>query len=112
MVRGTVWWAELREPTCSEPGFPRPVIIVSADSFNRSRIRTVLAVALSSNLKLGDAPGNVVVPASESGLPKDSVANVSQVLTIDKSFLSAKCRRVPARTLRSIDSGLKLALSL
>ena len=112
MDRGEVWWAELPDPVASEPGFRRPVVIVSSDAFNRSRIRTVSAVVLTSNLRLSDAPGNVFLAAAESGLPKDSVANVSQVGTLDKEFLSGRCGRIPPGGMKAIDDGLRLALSL
>ena len=112
MDRGEVWWTELPDPVASEPGFRRPVVIVSSDAFNRSRIRTVLAVVLTSNLRLSEAPGNVFLAAAESGLPKDSVANVSQVVTLDKGFLSGHCGRIPPRGMKAIDDGLRLALSL
>jgi len=110
--RGQVWWADLGEPEGSEPGFRRPVLIVQSDAFNRSRIRTVIAVALTANLRLVDAPGNVLVPATASGLPKDSVANVSQVLTIDKDFLAEPAGRIKGRLMSDVDSGLRLALGL
>ena len=112
MERGEVWWAELPAPVASEPGFRRPVLIVSSDAFNRSRIRTVSVVVLTSNLRLSEAPGNVLLAAAESGLPKDSVANVSQVVTLDKEFLSRRCGRIPPRGMKAIDEGLRLALSL
>ena len=112
MERGTVWWAELPQPVASEPGFRRPVIIVQANSFNQSRIKTVMVVVVTSNVKLADAPGNVSLPAASTGLPKDSVANVSQVITIDKSFLVEKCGRVPSSLMKAIDEGLRLSLSL
>ena len=112
MERGEIWWAELPDPAASEPGFRRPVVIVQSNAFNRSRIRTVIAVVLTSNLRLADAPGNVLVPSSDSGLPKDSVANVSQVITVDQTFLTERCGRLPAHLIRSIDDGLRLALSL
>lgn len=110
--RGQVWWADLGEPDGSEPGFRRPVLIVSNDAFNRSRIRTVIAVVLTPNLRLVDAPGNVLVPAKASGLPKDSVANVSQVVTLDKEFLTDLAGRLKGRLLSDIDSGLRLVLSV
>ena len=112
MERGEIWWAELPDPTASEPGFRRPVVIVQANAFNRSRIRTVIAVVLTSNLRLAEAPGNVLVPASDSGLPKDSVANISQVITLDRTFLRERCSRLPAHLIKSIDEGLRLVLSL
>jgi len=110
--RGQVWWADLGEPAGSEPGFRRPVVIVSNDAFNRSRIRTVIVVILTSNLRLVEAPGNVLVPAKASGLAKDSVANVSQVVTLDKESLSDVTGRLRGRLLADVDSGLRLALSL
>jgi len=101
MERGTVWWAELPDPVASEPGFRRPVVIVSSDAFNRSRIRTVVAVVLTSNLRLAEAPGNVLIAAADSGLPRDSVANVSQVITIDKSFFTKRCGRLSSLALKT-----------
>ena len=110
--RGQVWWADLGEPDGSEPGFRRPVLVVSSDPFNRSRIRTVLAVILTANLRLVDAPGNVLVPARASGLPRDSVANVSQTVTLDKDFLTELAGRIRGATLSDIDSGLRVVLGL
>ena len=112
MERGDVWWAHLPDPIASEPGFKRPVLIIQSDAFNRSRIRTIIAVVLTSNLRLTEAPGNVLLPASETGLPKDSVANVSQVITIDRSFFTENCGKLPSHILRSVEEGLRLSLSL
>ena len=112
MERGEIWWAELPDPTASEPGFRRPVVIVQSNAFNRSRVRTIIAVVLTSNLRLAEAPGNVLIAASDSGLPKDSVANVSQVITVDRTFLTERCGRLPGHLIRSIDEGLRLVLSL
>jgi len=112
MERGEIWWAELPDPTASEPGFRRPVVIVQSNTFNRSRIRTIIAVVLTSNLRLAEAPGNVLIAASDSGLSKDSVANVSQVITVDRTFLTERCGRLPGHLIRSIDEGLRLVLSL
>ena len=112
MERGEVWWAQLPDPIASEPGFRRPVLIIQSNTFNRSRIRTIMAVVLTSNLHLAEAPGNVLIPASEAGLPKDSVANVSQVITIDRTFLTEKCGKLPSSLIRAVDEGLRLALSL
>lgn len=112
MERGEIWWAELPDPTASEPGFRRPVVIVQSNAFNRSRIRTIIAVVLTSNLRLAEAPGNVLIAASDSGLPKDSVANVSQVITVDRTSLTERCGRLPGHLIRSIDEGLRLVLSL
>jgi mRNA interferase MazF len=88
------------------------VLIVQADAFNRSRIATVLCVVLTSNLRLVDAPGNVLIPASRTGLPKDSVANVSQLITLDRRFLDEQIGRLPPRLMRAVDSGLKLVRDL
>ena len=110
--RGEVWWADLDEPAGSEPGYRRPVLVVQADAFNRSRLQTTIAVVLTSNLRLVDAPGNVLVPKAASGLPKDSVANVSQVVTLDRDFLAERTGKLPARLLAAVDAGLKLVLDL
>jgi mRNA interferase MazF len=110
--RGEVWWADLAEPRGSEPGFRRPVVVVQADAFNRSRIETVVCVALTTNLRLADAPGNVVVSRGESGLPRDSVVNVSQILTVDRSHLVERAGKLPPRVRERIDRGLRLALGL
>jgi mRNA interferase MazF len=110
--RGTIWWADLAEPRGSEPGFERPILIVQADAFNRSRIQTVLAVVLSSNLRLVAAPGNVLIPAKASGLSKDSVANVSQVITIDRDYLRNGAGKLEVSLLRQVEDGLRLVLSL
>jgi mRNA interferase MazF len=110
--RGQVWWADLGEPSGSEPGFRRPLLIVQDGAFNRSRLRTVIAVVLTSSVRLVDAPGNVLIPAKAAGLPKDSVANVSQVITVDRDFLAELAGRLPGHLLRSVDNGLRLALGL
>lgn len=110
--RGEIWWADLPEPKASSPGFARPVLIIQSDDFNRSRIQTVLVVAITSNLILAEAPGNVPVSKRESGLPKKSVVNVSQVLTLDKSFLRDRCGKLKRATLHSVEEGLKLVLAL
>lgn len=110
--RREVWWADLEEPRGSEPGFRRPVLVVQAESFNRSRLRTILAVVLTSNTRLLDAPGNVLVRASQSGLPKDSVANVSQIVTLDRRDLTERAGRLHPKVMARIDAGLMLALDL
>ena len=110
--RGQVWWADLDEPSGSEPGFRRPVLIVQDDAFNRSRLRTVIAVVLTSNLRLVEAPGNVLIPAKSAGLPKDSVANVSQLITVDRDFLTEPAGRVRGRLLNDVENGLRLVLGL
>lgn len=110
--RGDIWWAGLPEPRGSEPGFRRPVVVVQADEFNRSRITTVMVVPLTSNVLLGDAPGNVLLSPRETGLKKPSVANVSQVATINKAFLESRVRGLNPLRMADLDDGLRLALNL
>lgn len=110
--RGDVWWAELDEPRGSEPGFRRPLVVVQVDAFNRSRIQTVVCVVVSSNLRLADAPGNVVLAKRDSGLPKDSVANVSQIVTVDRDMLTERASKLPPLVRERIDRGLRLVLGL
>ena len=110
--RGSIWWAELEEPRGSQPGYRRPVLVVQSDAFNRSRIGTVIAVVLTSNLALLDAPGNVLISSKTSGLPKDSVANVSQVVTLDRDVLASEAKKLPAATMQAVSEGLRLVLDL
>ena len=110
--RGQIWWADLPEPRRSEPAFRRPVLVIQADSFNRSRIQTVIVAVITSNLELATAPGNILLPAKTTGLPRDSVVNVSQVLTLDRAFLTEHAGTLPTRFQASVDAGLRLALAL
>jgi mRNA interferase MazF len=110
--RGEIWWASLPEPTGSEPGYRRPVVILQADSFNRSQIRTVIAVGLTTGLQQAGAPGNVLLPSRQTRLPKDCVANVSQVITLDKGDLFELVGPLPAQFLRRIEDGIRLILDL
>ncbi len=110
--RREIWWSDLEEPRGSEPGFRRPVLVAQAESFNRSRIRTVVVVVLTSNTRLLDAPGNVLIPAKQSRLDRDSVANVSQIVTLDRDFLSERLGRVSATVMAQVDAGLRLVLDL
>ena len=112
MKRGEVWWASLPAPTGSGPGFRRPVVVVQSNPFNQSRIATVVVAAVTSNLALADAPGNVRVGKSESGLMRPSVVNVSQLVTLDRKLLTRRVRALPAETMRDIDEGLRLVLGL
>jgi len=112
ITRGEIWWADLPDPRGSEPGFRRPVLVIQANSFNRSRIQTVIVAVISSNLRLSDAPGNVLLPARVSGLPKDSVINVSQLLTLDRSFLTEEVGKLSGRLQAEVDAGLRLVLEL
>jgi mRNA interferase MazF len=107
-----VWWANLPDPIGPGPGYRRPVMIVQADPFNTSRIRTVVVVAISSNPRIKAAPGNVHLPARASALFRDSVANVTQLLTIDKELLLQRIDSIPPAKLREIDGGLRLVLAL
>jgi mRNA interferase MazF len=110
VAQGDVWWAELAEPRGSEPGFRRPIVVVQGDSLNRSRIATVVCVALTSNLKWATAPGNVLLPAGLSGLPKDSVANVSQLVTLDRSVFAEHVARLPETLLQLVLAGIDVVL--
>ena len=110
--RGDVWWAELDEPRGSALAFRRPVVIVQADAFNRSRIATIVAVTLTSNLRLADAPGNVLIPRRDSGLARDSVANVSQLVTLDRSALAERVGPLTGELVRQVNRGLRLVLDL
>jgi len=112
VIRGDIWWAELPDPIASEPGFKRPVLVVQSDAFNRSHINTVIAVAITSHLRLAEAPGNIKLTSRKTGLSKDSVVNVSQILTIDKQFLKDKCGRIDQATMMRIEDGMRLVLAL
>ncbi len=112
MQRGEIWWADLPTPVASEPGYRRPVLIIQSNQFNLSRINTVIAAVLTTNLRLADAPGNILVTTDETGLPQDSVVNVSQVITVDKSFLTELVSQVSARVMLLVDEGLRLVLAL
>jgi mRNA interferase MazF len=112
MLRGEIWWATLPSPTASEPGYRRPLLIIQSDDFNRSRINTVIAVVITSNLRLAEAPGNVVLSKKDTNLPKKSVANVSQLITVDKSFLSERVGKISSTKLVEVEAGVRLVLSL
>ena len=110
--RGEIWWAGLPEPEASEPGYRRPVLIVQSDEFNESRIGTVIAAALTTNLRLAEAPGNVLVEVEDTGLSRESVVNVSQLVTVDRSFLVERAGRVEDRVMLRVDDGIRLVLAL
>ena len=112
MKRGEVWWAELPEPTASEPGFRRPVLILQSDQFNRSRINTVVTAAITSNMKLAAAPGNVALSKRSANLGRQSVVNVSQIVTLDRSFLHERVGRLQGPLLREVEEGVRLVLAL
>lgn len=108
--QGDVFWASLADPTGSGPGFRRPVVIVQGDAFNASRLATVVVVPLTSSLRWAAAPGNVLLPAERTGLPKDSVANVSQIVAVDRSVLSERVGHVAEADLGLVLAGIDLVL--
>lgn len=110
ICQGEIWWAELPEPTGSGPGFRRPVIVVQGDAINRSRIGTVVCVPLTSNVKWADAPGNVLLGRRMTGLSKDSVANVSQVVTLDRSLLTERVGKLAEAKVELVLSGIDVIL--
>ena len=112
--RGDIFWVDLGEPSGSAPAKRRPVLIVSADAFNRSRLRTVLAAAVTSNTAMAAHPGNVFLPAAATGLPKDSVVNVTQLVTLDRQDLDSDepVGAVPGYLMIDVDAGLRLVLDL
>lgn len=112
MRRGEVWWASLRAPRGSEPGYRRPVLVVQSDSFTESRIQTVICAVVTSNLRLAEAPGNVRLDRKPAGLPRESVVNVSQVVTLNKSALTERAGRLDASRMREVEEGLRLVLWL
>jgi mRNA interferase MazF len=110
IAQGEVWWVDLAEPTGSEPGFRRPVVVVQGDAFNASSLRTVVCVALTSNLRWVDAPGNVLLTARATGLPKPSVANVTQLVTLDREALTERAGRLSASNLELVLAGIDTLL--
>jgi mRNA interferase MazF len=106
IAQGDVCWADLPDPVGSAPGFRRPVLVIQGDAFNRSRLATVVCVPLTSNLKWGDAPGNVHLPSRSTGLAKDSVANVSQLVTLDRAALTERVGRVSRKQLELVFAGV------
>ena len=110
IAQGDIWWADLPEARGSRPGFRRPVVVVQGNALNRSRIGTVVCVALTSNLKWASAPGNVLLPSNLTGLPKESVANVSQVVTLDKTDLTERTGTLSRSKLELVLSGIDVVL--
>jgi mRNA interferase MazF len=108
--QGEIWWADLDAPAGSAPGYRRPVVVVQGDALNHSRLATVVCVPLTSNLAWAEAPGNVLLPSRLTGLPKDSVANVAQVLTLDKNHLTERGGKLSAKIVRQILSGIDVVL--
>ena len=112
MQRGEIWWASMSTPRESEPGYRRPVLVIQSNAFTASRIQTVLAAIVTSNLELGAAPGNLIVKRKQSGLTRDSVVNVSQVVTLNKSFLTERVGALSPKLMNAVDEGLRLVLGL
>jgi mRNA interferase MazF len=112
VTRGEVWWVDLGEPVGSAPGYRRPAVIISSDRFNRSRLRTVIVASVTSNLRLADAPGNVLVDAADTGLDRASVINVTQLACVDRSILDTWMGALSAERAQALDAGLRLVLRL
>jgi mRNA interferase MazF len=110
IAQGEVWWADLPEPSGSGPGFRRPVVVVQGDALNRSRLATVVCVPLTSNLRWAEAPGNVLLPSRVTGLPKDSVANASQIITLDKGHFTERVGKLPSATVDLLLSEIDVVL--
>lgn len=110
--RGEVWWADLGEPRGSAPALRRPVVVIGGDGYNASRLRSVTVVAITANARLAALPGNVALPAEVSGLPADSVVNVTQIATVDRGVLEERVSALPAWVVEQVDHGLRRALAL
>ena len=112
--QGDIYWADLNAPAGSAPGYRRPVIVIQSDIFNDTQLRTVVVCALFSNLEYARFPGNVIIPTHESGLPRDSVANVTQIATVDRTFLTESdyCGTISLSLLREVHAGVALVLAL
>jgi mRNA interferase MazF len=110
IAQGDICWADLSDPVGSGPGFRRPVLVVQGEAFNRSQVATVVCVPLTSNLKWSEAPGNVLLASRSSGLGRDSVANVSRIVTLDRALLTERVGRIPKKQLELVFAGLDLLL--
>ncbi len=110
IAQGEIWWADLGDPIGSAPGYRRPVLVIQCDAINASRIGTVVCVPLTSNLKWGEAPGNVNLRARMTGLPKDSVANVSLIVALDKQQLTERVGKIPRRQVDLVVAGIDVIL--
>lgn len=110
LSQGQFWWADLPQPIGSAPGFRRPVLVVQGNNFNRSSIATVVVVPLTSNLRLAQMPGNVLLSEADTGLPRDSVANVSAIVSIDRDLLDELVGQVDERSFELVLSGIDLVL--
>lgn len=108
--QGEIWWAELDVPTGAGLGYRRPVVVVQGNSLNRSRLATVVCVPMTSNLTWANAPGNVLIVAAESGLPKDSVVNPSQIVSLDRRALTEQAGKLSAKKLQLVLAGVDIVL--
>ncbi len=112
MRRGEIWWASLPDPVGSMPGYRRPVLIIQSDTFNASAIKTIAVLSITSNLRLANSPGNLPITPKQSGLTRDSVVNVSQILTVDKAALTERVGTLSSRQMERVDEGVRLVLGL
>lgn len=112
MKRGEIWWVSLEDLKDSEPGFRRPVVVISSTDFNSSKIKTIIVAIITSNLRLFEAPGNFELSKKSSGLSRNSVVNISQLITIDKSFLTGKAGKLTNKQIEMLNNGLRLVLSI
>lgn len=112
MTRGEIWWVDLGIPFGSEPGFQRPVLIVQNNAFNESKINTIIVVPLTTNLHLATAPGNSILKKEDTNLSKDSIVNVSQIVTIDRERFIKKVSEIKNKNMKKVEEGMKLVLSL
>jgi mRNA interferase MazF len=112
MIRGEIWWADFGIPSGSEAGFRRPVLIVQDDTFNESRIRTIVVLPLTTNLRLLDAPGNVLIKGKESKLSKDSAILVAQFYALDRQKFIERISKVKVETMKRVESGMMLVLGI
>jgi mRNA interferase MazF len=110
VTQGEIWWADLGDPVGSEPGFVRPVVVVQCDAFNRTTLATVVCVPLTSNLRWAEAPGNVLLRQRATRLPKDSVANASQIVTVDRTVLLERVARLAPAQLELVLRGIDVVL--
>ena len=111
MNRGEIWWAFLPAASGSSAGYRRPILIVQSDAFNASNIHTIIALAITTNLTIANAPGNILISAKQSDLPRDSVINVSQILTIDKRFFADYVSTLSVKLMQQVEEGMRLVLS-
>ena len=110
--QGEIWWVDLGEPAKSEPGYKRPIVVIQSNVFNESKISTIICAVITSNIKLAEAPGNILLNSKSTGLIKDSVINVSQIITVDRSYFLEKIGSLNNRQFKKLEDGLKIVLGL